>query len=72
MMRYLGLGVGHMQPADFPTEIDCILDEAEETYTPFNQRDLSSDDSGDSDDEIDDSEEMEDLDGEADPITYEF
>lgn len=24
MMRYLGLGVGHMQPADFPREHDCL------------------------------------------------
>jgi hypothetical protein len=24
MMRYLGVGIGHMQPPDFPSEIDAI------------------------------------------------
>ncbi|KAJ7116991.1 hypothetical protein C8R44DRAFT_627458, partial [Mycena epipterygia] len=24
MMRYLGIGVGHLQPADFPSEVDAI------------------------------------------------
>lgn len=29
LMRYLGLGVGHLNPADFPHEANIILPEAD-------------------------------------------
>lgn len=32
MMRYLGIGVGHLQRADFPHEVDSINPVPEDTY----------------------------------------
>ncbi|KAF7983682.1 hypothetical protein HWV62_19591 [Athelia sp. TMB] len=34
MMRYLGLGVGHMQPVDFPGEAGALHTVPEDDYTP--------------------------------------
>src|SRR6267154_3630078 len=34
MMRYLGLGVGHMNPAGFPSEAEAILVVPEPRYVP--------------------------------------
>lgn len=34
MMRYLGIGVGHLQPADFPSEVDAINPWLEELEIP--------------------------------------
>jgi len=34
MMRYLGLGVGHMNPAGFPSEADAISVVPEPCYVP--------------------------------------
>jgi hypothetical protein len=38
MMRYLGLGVGHMNSASFPNEADAILATREPRYVPPSQR----------------------------------
>jgi hypothetical protein len=42
MMRYLGIGVGHIQPADFPHEVDALQAEPEDDYVPPAQRTESS------------------------------
>jgi hypothetical protein len=38
MMRYLGIGVGHLHPATFPTEVDAIVANPDELYIPMNKR----------------------------------
>lgn len=35
MMRYLGIGVGHMQPADFPSEVGADLHLLMEQYSEY-------------------------------------
>jgi hypothetical protein len=38
MMRYLGLGVGHMQPPDFPREDNSLQVTREHDYIPPSKR----------------------------------
>ena len=41
MMRYLGLGVGHMNPAGFPGEADAISVVPEPRYVPAQTKNTS-------------------------------
>lgn len=65
MMRYLGLGVGHQNPSDFPREdgdLPSIPSGAHYVYTSSDDVEVGGDGNGHQDDEIySDDEEVEDV-----------
>lgn len=71
MMCYLGLGVGHLHPVGFPTEIEALKFTREENYPIDGAALLSSGELEDGDNE-DSEDEMDDEDHEEVLIEYEY